>query len=68
LGLLRSAAFAVRKNAKRELSFFLTAARAAGQSPSGLKGGEPRQPKMETVLEDNTNSMKPLENIPRPFI
>ncbi|MDR0444685.1 MAG: GTP cyclohydrolase I [Puniceicoccales bacterium] len=39
--LIPFAAFAVRKNAKRELSFFLPAARVAGWSPLGLKGGKP---------------------------
>jgi hypothetical protein len=33
------AAFAAKKNVKRELSFFLAAARAAGRSPKGSKGG-----------------------------
>jgi hypothetical protein len=41
LGSIRFTAFAVKKNAKRELSFFLTAARVAGKSPKGSKGGKP---------------------------
>jgi hypothetical protein len=31
----------MRKNAKRELSFFFIVARAAGKSPKGSKGGTP---------------------------
>jgi hypothetical protein len=38
---LPSPAFAVRENAKRELSFFLAAARAASQSPKGSKAAGP---------------------------
>jgi hypothetical protein len=41
LGGIRFAAFAERKNAKRELSFFLSAARIAGQSPKGSKAADP---------------------------
>ncbi|MDR0444962.1 MAG: hypothetical protein LBG98_01580 [Puniceicoccales bacterium] len=38
---IRFAAFAANKNAKRELSFLLAAARVAGQSPKGSKAANP---------------------------
>jgi hypothetical protein len=41
VGRIRFAAFAVRKNTKRELSFFLNAARVAGGSPKGSKAANP---------------------------
>ncbi|MDR0445332.1 MAG: hypothetical protein LBG98_03580 [Puniceicoccales bacterium] len=47
---IRSIAFALRENAKRELSFFLSAARAAGKSPEGSKAVSPPVP-TETVLK-----------------
>jgi hypothetical protein len=50
----RLAAFAVGKNAKRELSFFLTAARVAGQSPLGSKAASPPA-ESETVLEGDSS-------------
>jgi hypothetical protein len=43
------AAFAIEKNAKRELSFFLYRSPHSGQEPEGLKGGRPAG-QMETVF------------------
>jgi hypothetical protein len=56
------AAFAARKNAKRELSFFLTAAREAGQSPKGSKAANPLE-KSETMPKKTANFI----SIPRVF-
>jgi hypothetical protein len=38
---IRFTAFAMKKNAKRELSFFFIAARVVGRSPKGSKGSKP---------------------------
>jgi hypothetical protein len=55
---IRFTAFAVRKNAKRELSFFLTAARAAGQSPKGSKAVNPPV-KPETLPKSDLSLPQP---------
>jgi hypothetical protein len=49
MGIFLFAAFVSWKNAKRELSFFWTRARVAGE-PKGLKGGKPAG-QLSTVLK-----------------
>jgi hypothetical protein len=49
LEIIRFAAFAKGKNAKRKLSFFPFAARVAGE-PEGLKGGKPVWPNGDAAL------------------